>query len=73
MKSKLKFFGTSAATPSLSRGFSCIGLIEDQAVTLFDCGDGWIKNMISFGTNVLSIPRIFVTHYHSDHLSGSFR
>lgn len=73
MQSKLRFYGTSSAAPSLKRGFACIGLVEmegKEQVTLFDCGDGSISRILSLGTDVLSIPRIFITHYHSDHLSG---
>jgi ribonuclease Z len=70
MKSELRFFGTSAAVPSIKRGFSCIGLIRGDALTLLDCGDGSIGKILSVGSNVLDIPRIFITHYHSDHLSG---
>jgi ribonuclease Z len=71
MRSKLLFYGTSAAPPSPRRGFSCIGLIGgDSSVTLFDCGDGSVNKILSAGTDVLSISRIFITHFHSDHLSG---
>lgn len=70
MQGKIRFYGTSAATPSLKRGFACIGLIRGQSVTLFDCGDGSIGRILSLGTDVSSISKIFVTHYHSDHLSG---
>jgi ribonuclease Z len=70
MQSRLRFFGTSAAVPSLKRGFSCIGLIQGDEVTIFDCGDGSLRKILAQGTDVLSIPRVLITHYHSDHLSG---
>jgi ribonuclease Z len=67
---QLKFFGTSSADPSLKRGFACIGLIDENDITILDCGDGSISKLIQNGIDVNSISNIFVTHYHSDHLSG---
>ncbi len=66
----LTFFGTSAASPSYERGFSCIGIIDRDDVLLLDCGDGAIRNILRFGVDVRSISGILITHYHSDHLSG---
>ncbi len=63
------FLGTSAASPSVDRGFSCIGILKEDVV-LLDCGDGAIRNILKFGVDVRNISNIFLTHYHSDHLSG---
>lgn len=63
------FLGTSAASPSVERGFSCIGVV-DEDITLMDCGDGAIRNILKFGVDVRNISNILLTHYHSDHLSG---
>lgn len=64
------FFGTSAATPSVERGFACIGIENEDDLTLLDCGDGSIRNLLRFGVDVRKISNILITHYHSDHLTG---
>lgn len=75
MSFSIRFFGTSAASPSPRRGFACIGLVKDggtagEDITILDCGDGSIHRIIERNTNVLSISSILITHLHSDHLSG---
>jgi ribonuclease Z len=75
-----RFFGTSAAVPSVNRGFSCIGLINkkeentkqsgQEEIMLLDCGDGSIRKIMETGTSSLAISNILITHFHSDHLSG---
>lgn len=67
---KVTFFGTSAAAPSKERGFSCIGLSDQEAIVLLDCGDGSIRNILKFGVDVRSISDILISHYHSDHVTG---
>lgn len=64
------FLGTSSAVPSIQRGFSCIGVREDQELILMDCGDGAIRNLLRFNVDLRTISSILITHYHSDHLSG---
>lgn len=71
MSTSLIFYGTSAAIPSLNRGFSCIGISDgNNGSVLFDCGDGALHNIMKFGLDVNSIKGIALSHYHSDHLSG---
>ena len=75
MQFSVRFFGTSSASPSVNRGFACIGLLKknDSAgedITLMDCGDGSIRRIIETRTSPLSISNILITHHHSDHLSG---
>lgn len=72
MTAIVTFYGTSAAVPSVNRGFSCIGLSDGGGgeIVLLDCGDGALRNLLKFGVDVNSINAILITHYHSDHLSG---
>lgn len=67
---KLVFLGTSAAQPTIERGMTCICLVLDKEILMFDAGEGaqiafqkaklgWNKKM-----------RIFVTHLHGDHCVG---
>ena len=64
------FLGTSAAAPSVERGFSCIGIVDGEEGILLDCGDGAVRNILRFGPDVRHISDILITHCHSDHLSG---
>jgi ribonuclease Z len=67
---KLVFLGTSAAQPTENRGMTCICLVLDKEILMFDAGEGaqvafhkaklgWNKKM-----------KIFVTHLHGDHCVG---
>ncbi len=67
----ITFYGTSAAIPSVNRGFSCIGLSNEQNETiLLDCGDGSIRNLLKFGADVNAIKAVLFSHFHSDHVTG---
>ena len=67
---KLVFLGTSAAQPTVERGMTCICLVLEREILMFDAGEGaqiafqkaklgWNKKM-----------KIFVTHLHGDHCVG---
>ena len=67
---KLVFLGTSAAQPTEKRGMTCICLVLEKEIIMFDAGEGaqvalhksklgWNKKM-----------KIFVTHLHGDHCIG---
>ena len=67
---KLVFLGTSAAQPTESRGMTCICLVLEKEILMFDAGEGaqiafhkaklgWNKKM-----------KILVTHLHGDHCVG---
>jgi ribonuclease Z len=69
-KMKLVFLGTSAAQPTVERGMTCICLVLDKEILMFDAGEGaqiafqkaklgWNKRM-----------KILVTHLHGDHCVG---
>ena len=68
---KVRFFGTSAASPSPSRGFSSIGVYDDSShITLLDCGDGSVHRLVKSEVDFDAISEIMITHYHSDHVTG---
>lgn len=67
---RLVFLGTSAAQPTENRGMTCICLVLEKEILMFDAGEGaqvafhkaklgWNKKM-----------KIFVTHLHGDHCVG---
>jgi ribonuclease Z len=67
---KLVFLGTSAAQPTAERGMTCICLVLDREILMFDAGEG---AQIAFQKTKLGWNKkmkIFVTHLHGDHCVG---
>ena len=67
---KLVFLGTSAAQPTAERGMTCICLVLDREILMFDAGEG---AQIAFQKAKLGwnkAMKIFVTHLHGDHCVG---
>jgi ribonuclease Z len=67
---KLVFLGTSAAQPTENRGMTCICLVLDKEILMFDAGEGaqvsFLKSKIGWNKKM----KIFVTHLHGDHVVG---
>jgi len=67
---KLVFLGTSAAQPTVERGMTCICLVLDKEILMFDAGEGaqiaFQKAKLGWNKPI----RIFVTHLHGDHCVG---
>ncbi len=67
---KLVFLGTSAAQPTVERGMTCICLVLDKEILMFDAGEGaqiaFQKARLGWNKKI----RIFVTHLHGDHCVG---
>ena len=67
---KLVFLGTSAAQPTAERGMTCICLVLDKEILMFDAGEGaqiaFQKSKLGWNKKI----RIFVTHMHGDHCVG---
>lgn len=67
---KLVFLGTSAAMPTENRGMTCICLVLDKEILMFDAGEGaqvsFLKSKIGWNKKM----KIFVTHLHGDHVVG---
>ncbi|MDE1842133.1 MAG: ribonuclease Z [Thaumarchaeota archaeon] len=67
---KLVFLGTSAAQPTTERGMTCICLVLDREILMFDAGEGaqiaFQKAKLGWNKKI----RIFVTHLHGDHCVG---
>ena len=67
---KLVFLGTSGAMPTVRRGLSCICLIKDNEVLMFDAGEGAQISYLKSGLPWNKKMKIFVTHLHGDHCIG---
>lgn len=69
---QLTFLGTSAGSPSLTRGMSGLGLsfVGLGAWWLFDCGEGTQHQVMRSPLRLSQLQQIYITHLHGDHLFG---
>ena len=67
---KLFYLGTSAAAPTVERSLTCICLVRENEVLMFDAGEGaqiaYLKANLPWNKKM----KIFVTHLHGDHCLG---
>ena len=67
---ELIFLGTAGAQPTLERYTSCICLVRDGEILMFDAGEGaqisYLKSNLGWNKKM----KIFVTHLHGDHCVG---
>jgi len=67
---KLIFLGTSSSIPTPERGLSSVALKRGKEILLFDVGEGTQRQMINAGIGFGRITKIFITHFHGDHILG---
>ena len=67
---ELVFLGTSAAIPTSHRNHSAIALKAFGEIMLFDCGEGTQLQMSKAKISPMKINKIFITHFHGDHILG---
>lgn len=64
------FLGTSSAVHSYERSHPAIVLKAFGEVILFDCGEGTQRQFIYANVSPMKISKIFLSHYHGDHILG---
>ncbi len=67
---EITFLGTSSAVHSSSRSHPAIVLKAFGETLLFDCGEGTQRQLIYGKISPMKISKIFITHYHGDHILG---
>ena len=67
---KLVYLGTSAAAPTPERSLTCICLVRENEVLMFDVGEGAQVAYLKAGLPWNKKMKIFVTHLHGDHCLG---
>jgi ribonuclease Z len=73
MKKRIVILGSSSGMPSVDRSCSSwIFEVSDKNSYLFDCGEGTSSSILKFNVDYNRINAIFITHTHSDHISGLF-
>jgi ribonuclease Z len=67
---EITFLGTASAVHSKERNHPSIALKVEGDVFLFDCGEGTQKQILFTHVSPLKISKIFITHFHGDHILG---
>lgn len=67
---ELTFLGTSSMVPTKERNVSGIYLSFKEEGILFDCGEGTQRQMNITGIKRTSVTRVYITHWHGDHVAG---
>lgn len=67
---QLLFCGTGSPNRSTARGQPCAALVANGKLFLFDAGEGAIGKLIEYSAPIGSLDTVFLTHLHSDHISG---
>lgn len=67
---EITFLGTSSAVHSHNRNHPGIILKAFGEVMLFDCGESCQKQLIYTNISPMKISKIFISHYHGDHILG---
>ena len=62
--------GAGSPMPDDKRGGPCTLVIAGQQMFVFDAGNTSARNINKMGFNAGKIDRIFLTHFHSDHIDG---
>ena len=69
-KINITFLGTGSSVPTLRRNHPAVLLSYKAEAMLFDCGEGTQKQFRKAGISPMSVKRIFITHWHGDHILG---
>lgn len=67
---KIVFLGTAATFPTRERAHTCVALALGAETLLFDCGEGCQRQISIAGLSPMKISKIFLTHWHGDHVLG---
>lgn len=70
MQLKLIFLGTSSSVPTVERSLPSIAIMRGNELLLFDAGEGTQRQMIKAGLGFNRKTKIFITHFHGDHIVG---
>jgi ribonuclease Z len=62
--------GAGGPLPAANRSPACLLVIAGETVMLFDSGGGASRNMALSGFAPPLVERVFLTHFHSDHIDG---
>ena len=67
---KLTFLGTGSAIPTKEHNHPAVLASFANENILIDCGEGTQRQFKIAGLNYMKLTRIFITHWHGDHILG---
>lgn len=72
---KIIFLGSGGSMPTKDRGLPAVLIEYLNELFLFDCGEGTLRQMMIYSANkekinFMNINKIFITHFHADHIAG---
>lgn len=70
MPYEITILGTSSMVPTKERNVQALLLEREGELMLFDCGEGTQRQMNIAGFSRAKVRRIFLTHWHGDHVGG---
>jgi ribonuclease Z len=62
--------GTGSPLPNRDRAGACTVVIAGKHIFVVDAGEGGARNIALMGIPTTRIERLFLTHFHSDHIDG---
>lgn len=69
-KIKVTFLGTGSAIPTKRRNHPSVFMEYKEHGILFDCGEGTQRQFRQAGISPNKISKIFISHWHGDHVLG---
>lgn len=67
---EITFLGTGSAVPTVKRNHPAVLLKYKDETILFDCGEGTQRQFRKAKLNACKLSRIFISHWHGDHVLG---
>ncbi len=67
---EITILGTAGSVPTKERNVSATFMSYKAEGLLFDCGEGTQRQMKKAGIPLTKITKIFITHWHGDHVIG---
>jgi ribonuclease Z len=64
------FCGTGSPSRSLGRRQPCLAIVAGGRLFVFDAGEGSIGALTDYSAPLARLDTVFLTHLHSDHMSG---
>lgn len=62
--------GSGSPMPDPGRAGPCTAVIAGKRLFVFDAGSGSVRNLTLMGLPPARVERVFLTHFHSDHIDG---